>query len=272
MKLARIFLWIFAFLIFFIFPFSFIFYKFSLRPIPCLSFASEYQTCSADDKFCVVVAAHCENLDWIHERPHFPFAIYSHAKLNESSNLQIVPNVGNEATMYLTYIVENYENFPNIAVFVHGAGPFDAHINPPGIFWSRLDYLYSLRFENLSFYKAIPCCFECDKLTSTDACMRRPPYMPMERFSMRFFWYWIVGGQLKPPKNWPPLFNSFASFAVTRDRVHVYPKSLYRFLLTWIKTTWIESYFSGRYFEYSWATLFTKDQNYEEVSFFDRNS
>lgn len=58
----------------------------------------------------------------------YGFTTFAYQKLNSSLPNYISTNQGSEAGVYLRYIVDHYDNFPDVAVFIHGR-PEDHHKN-----------------------------------------------------------------------------------------------------------------------------------------------
>lgn len=69
----------------------------------------------------IVVAHYNENLNWLSCFDKNSIIVYSKGKSSEIDCIQkFLPNVGREAHTYLTYILENYDNFPDIIFFTQG--------------------------------------------------------------------------------------------------------------------------------------------------------
>lgn len=56
-----------------------------------------------------------KNLFWTNNLI-YPFSIIYRKNIPRETP----PNKGNEASSYLEYIIENYENLPDVSIFVHG--------------------------------------------------------------------------------------------------------------------------------------------------------
>ncbi len=66
----------------------------------------------------VILSSHWnEDLHWL-EKSIYPVIIYS--KNPDSPHYTGQKNIGNEATAYLKYIIDNYDNLPNYVAFIHG--------------------------------------------------------------------------------------------------------------------------------------------------------
>jgi hypothetical protein len=74
----------------------------------------------------IVVARYNKDLNWLEEIP-WNYLVYNKGENNLPDwikNVIKLPNVGREAHTYLTYIVDNYDNFPDFIIFVQD-DPFD---------------------------------------------------------------------------------------------------------------------------------------------------
>lgn len=55
-----------------------------------------------------------------HVQKMYGIQVFLYQKLNETEPNFISTNQGSEAGVYLRYIVDHYDNFPDVAVFIHG--------------------------------------------------------------------------------------------------------------------------------------------------------
>jgi hypothetical protein len=74
----------------------------------------------------VVVARYNENITWLNEI-NCEYVIYNKGNDNIDHNYKKLENIGREPHTYITYILENYNNLPDVVCFVQG-NPFD-HCN-----------------------------------------------------------------------------------------------------------------------------------------------
>lgn len=71
------------------------------------------------DKVVVVASRSQESTDWVKEDlPDWGHAIYI-VDSPSPTNLTVPVNKGNEAMVYLTYIIDNYHNLPLTMAFIH---------------------------------------------------------------------------------------------------------------------------------------------------------
>lgn len=63
-----------------------------------------------------IIISHCnENLD-LTKNLIYPYTTISRNNIAK----EVAPNKGNEASVYLEYIINNYENLLDICIFIHG--------------------------------------------------------------------------------------------------------------------------------------------------------
>lgn len=73
-------------------------------------------------KSLAIVSSHFnEDLNWLKQSP-WPVKVYTHAGGTKPaiSATKVLKNVGSEASAYLAYIVDNYDNLPDRVAFIHG--------------------------------------------------------------------------------------------------------------------------------------------------------
>jgi len=77
----------------------------------------------------------------------YNFSVFSYQKLDPSAPHYLGNNRGSETGVYLRYIVEHYDDFPDVAVFVH-AQPHEhqphwlemVHCISPNATWYNINY------------------------------------------------------------------------------------------------------------------------------------
>jgi hypothetical protein len=162
-------------------------------------------------------------------------------------------NKGHEVMTYLTYILEFYENLPDVSIFMH------SHRNA----WHNDDLL------NMDAVEMI-------KRLSSERVLRNG-YM-----NMRCHWSpgcpdWIHPAEVEPDNNkleqsmiadaWAELFPGkpipkvlaqpcCSQFALSRDRIQSIPKETYEHYRNWLLRSPIRDTMSGRIFEYIWQVVF----------------
>ena len=177
---------------------------------------------------------------------------------NPDPRLRFPKRKGNEAVVYLSYIIDNYDDLPWGAFFVHGHA--DSWHQEADI-GSLID---SLDREQLGKYGFIS--LRCEWLPSCPAEIR-----PKNRDAL--IWGsdpFRAGTEAAVGGNWKLLFPDAelpetmaspccAQFAVTRQMVWMHPKEEYERLRNWLLGSLLDNDLSGRVFEKLWAYIFTRE-------------
>lgn len=201
----------------------------------------------------VIAKTKDENVDWILEKmPQQQTAVY--IADDPTAPLHPPKNKGHEVMIYLSWIIENYDNLPDVSIFMH------AH----QLTWHNdelLEYNAHLVVSRLSRQR-----------------VWREGYV-----NMRCDWYpgcpdWMRPGeteanQFKPEevllaKSWSELFPldqvptvlaqpCCAQFALSRERIQAKPHAQYVWYRDWLFNTRLPDSLSGRIWEYMWQFVFT---------------
>ena len=204
-------------------------------------------------RMLVVPRMHDEEVDWIsHELPDLPSTVY----VADDPEAEFHPpkNKGHEVMIYLTYIIDHYDDLPDVMMFMHS-------------------HRWSWHNDDILDYDAV----EMIKRLSSER-VTREGYM-----NMRCHWDpgcpdWMHPGNLEEDmykqeesliaKAWSELFPldpvpqvlaqpCCAQFALSKERVLSIPKSRFVFYRTWLLRTPLSDYISGRVWEYMWQYIFT---------------
>lgn len=171
-----------------------------------------------------------------------------------AATLHVPKNKGREAMVYLTYLIDNYDHLPDIAIFMH------AHQNA----WHQ---------DSLLRYDAI----ETVNRLSTEAVLRegyrnlRCEWNPGCPAHIRPKDFKADTPNLEEPmmaRVWTELFPDVAipdviaqpccaQFALSKEKMLSIPKSRYEYYRDWILKTDIHDAITGRIFEYLWQYIFT---------------
>lgn len=94
-----------------------------------------------------IIARYLEDLTWLRSLPQSELIIYNKGPtLATYNNVIDLPNVGRESHTYLTYIVSNYSNLPNIMIFAQGR--INDHTPATPIVTSNADADYLIKLGN----------------------------------------------------------------------------------------------------------------------------
>jgi hypothetical protein len=210
-----------------------------------------------------------ENIDWMDEKlPDQAKAVY--VADDPKAPLHPPKNKGHEVMVYLTWIIDNYDNLPDVAMFMHA---------------------HQLTWHN-------------DELLGNDAArlvqrLSRQRVWREGYVNMRCSWYpgcpdWMHPGETEQndfkqeevllAKSWSELFPldevpsvlaqpCCAQFALSRERIQAKPYAQYVWYRDWLFNTRLPDSLSGRIWEYVWQFVFTGQHVYcpkEHICFCDQ--
>lgn len=217
----------------------------------------------------VVAKTKDENIDWMDEQlPDQPKAVY--VADDPKAPLHPPKNKGHEVMIYLTWIIDNYNNLPDVAIFMH------AH----QLTWHNDDLLANDAYHLISR-------------------LSRQRVWREGFVNMRCTWYpgcpdWMHPGETEKndfkqeevllAKSWSELFPldevpsvlaqpCCAQFALSRERIQAKPYAQYVWYRDWLFNTQLPDYLSGRIWEYVWQFVFTGQNVYcpkEHICFCDQ--
>ena len=179
-------------------------------------------------------------------------AIY--AMDDPSAPLHPVENKGNEVMAYLSYLIDSYDDLPDVAIFMH-SHRYAWHNN------LILNQDSSVMVRRLSpervtreGYMNLRCHWEpgCPEWMHPGEIERI--YEKQEEHILADSW-----AELFPQEQIPAVLAQpcCAQFAVSRDRIKSIPKQRFVWLRDWVLRTELSDFLSGRIFEYVWQYIFT---------------
>jgi hypothetical protein len=172
---------------------------------------------------------------------------------------------GNEANAYLTFIIDNYHDLPDITLFMHPHENWDTggwHIDNPGesnawyVQNLRLGFIQRRGYSNLRCMKDPGCAYFAFLREGRD--VEDEFHAP---YDFVFRENWPV---LFPGVPTPPVIASVccAQFAVSKARILERPRADYVRIWTWLMDTDIEDHYSGSLLEYTWQYIFGEEPDY----------
>ncbi|ORY19796.1 hypothetical protein BCR34DRAFT_620794 [Clohesyomyces aquaticus] len=203
-----------------------------------------------------------EHVGWISEElPGLQTAIYEVD--NPSADYLVPKNKGHEAMVYLTYIIDHYDQLPDTVIFIHSHrsawhNNFLLDLDTPtAIKRLRDDRVARLGYMNLRCHLD-PGCPNWIHLDRAEVDFDQHLKPEEQHFSFELFQAMFPGHRPPPVLSAP----CCAQFAVSEERIRDNPKSLYEHLRRWLLDTLLEDKDSGRIFEYMWQYIFTRNAEY----------
>lgn len=194
-----------------------------------------------------------DDVSWItKELPGTNAAIY--VANDPTAPLHPPRNRGHEVMIYLTYIIDHYDQLPDIIIFMHAHRwthhniEFFGHDSAEMIRRLNNDYVTQEGYVNMrcQWYPGCP-----KWLHPRDA---RETLAKQEQVVLSKSWH-----ELFPSDPLPEALGQAccAQFALSKERVLTIPLSRFVFYRDWILKTPLNDYVSGRIWEYLWQVLFT---------------
>lgn len=204
----------------------------------------------------IMARTRSENVTWLDQVDLGPSPPTRVIYVADDPSAQYHPpiNKGHEVMIYLTYILDFYDNLPDVNIFMHS-------------------HRYAWHNDDLLNFDA----GEMIKRLSTERVLREG-YMNLRCHWMPGCPEWIHPGQIEPDKEkleqsmiaeaWAELFPGkpipqilaqpcCSQFALSRERIQRISKDEYEHYRSWLQKSPIRDTMSGRIFEYIWQVIFT---------------
>ncbi|OCK80577.1 hypothetical protein K432DRAFT_392938 [Lepidopterella palustris CBS 459.81] len=204
----------------------------------------------------VVASQRTEDPSWLFTNfPDWEKNIY--AVDNQSAPLTVPQNKGRESMVYLTYIIDNYNNLPDNVLFIH-PNRYQWHNDDPdydGLPMLRhfqLPYLEKEGYVNIRCAWSLGCPAEIKPLEEEGE--HRAQVHAGGDYKQAFE---VLFPGIEVPKFVG--VSCCAQFAATRDKIRERPRKDYESYREWLLNTTLADSISGRILEYSWHMIFGKE-------------
>lgn len=195
----------------------------------------------------VVVAKYDEDVSWLKCLPDEVDVVVYQSK--DSASPHFVENLGNEASKYLSYIIDHYDELPDTVMFMQ-AGRQDWHDPAPkDVLLQKWEWGTAKdRGGVVSLPTNAPCLVEdVNQLPLHDdvknepvvaraledrECMDVEEHSPPQMDTVRKVWDDVFSEELGPlPQRW--ITHCCAQFEVSREAIQQHPAMFYQRLLSW---------------------------------------
>ncbi len=177
-----------------------------------------------------------KNIDWVYKIQNInKFFIYD--KENPENPYNIPVNKGNEASVFLKYIVDHYDDLADFTFFIHD----DEYA------WHHRGSIIQLFKEALMSNKLY---YNINEGCILGSIVTNPWYNEILEWYNTYIEKYIPMHIM--PKDWTPGFRGSAQFLVHKSLITKLPKQFYEDLYNWIITTDMENGKSGRFLEWTW--------------------
>ena len=185
----------------------------------------------------IVVSRYRKDVSWT-DRLNGINRIMIYEKEMPDAEYNIPVNKGNEASVYLKYIIDHYDNLTDFTFFTHDdeyawhhtgsiVDKFDEAVSSKQLYYNINDKCILGSITEHYWYQ--------DILEWYDTYIEK--YIPRKSL---------------PYEDWTVDYRGSAQFLVHRSLIRSLPREFYEGLYNWITTTHLGSNQSGRYLEWTW--------------------
>ncbi|NDA89946.1 MAG: DUF3431 domain-containing protein [Alphaproteobacteria bacterium] len=190
-----------------------------------------------------VVSRYKKNVDWVYKLRNInKFYIYDKEMPENEYNIPV--NKGNEASVYLKYIIDNYDNLSDFTFFIHDDEYAWHHSG------SIIDLLDEAVISNKLYYN----------INANSSGSMNTVFSHNTDFWVDGFLDWYnMHIEMYVPYNTLDLdkiYRTSAQFLVHKSLITKLPLEFYEKLYNWIITTDMISAKSGRFLEWTWHIFF----------------
>jgi hypothetical protein len=201
----------------------------------------------------IVVSRYKKNVNFVYRinnNQNINVLIYD--KENPDNPLNIPVNKGNEASVYLKYIIDFYDNLSDYTFFIHDDEYAWHHSG------SLIDKYKEAFASKKKYYNINDKCMNSTNGVLNE-CEKRQWLSDFLGWYKRFLHNYIPFNQL----DFETSYRNSAQFLVHKDTIRKLPKKLYIDLYNWIITTNLSNGQSGRYLEWTWHIMWETYPNLE---------
>jgi len=196
-----------------------------------------------ESKINIVISRYNKNIDFVYKinnNKNINVIIYDKEDSNSSYNVPV--NKGQEASSYLKYIVDYYDNLTDFTFFIHD-DEFAWHHSG-----SLIDKFDEAVKSNEKYYNVND---RCVWFSETDIAFRMC-YDDLLVWYNEYIEEYIPFSQVPNNKNFLDGYTGSAQFLIHKDLIRNLPKEFYKKLYDWITTTDIPNWKTSRFLEWTW--------------------
>lgn len=204
----------------------------------------------------LVVSHYTEDLSWLAHVDRNKYRIVVVSKTLPHATIFCPENVGDEASAYLNYIVQHYDNLPEFCVFIHGHQRSWHHVGDMNDLVNSLPLCTATGYHNFNARSGEPDdgFYVMFVEESGPGPHHQNEYQTWREISPRLFGG--IGG-FPVPENKRFRFRCCAQFMVHRDFIRRHSKSEWETLLRDLLSACRDRTSAGHCYEFSWCLLLT---------------
>ena len=190
----------------------------------------------------IVVSRYNKNVDFVYKinnNKNINVMIYDKENLNNPLNIPV--NKGNEASVYLKYIIDYYDNLTDYTFFIHDEEYSWHHSG------SIIDKFNEALMSNKMYYNINDKC-NWNKTNLIDG----DTYNKLLKWYNKYIEDYIPISKVPNNSDFIYGYLGSAQFLVHKDLIKNLPKEFYIKIYEWIITTDLPNALSGRFLEWTW--------------------
>jgi hypothetical protein len=184
-----------------------------------------------------VVSRYKKNTNWVYKLKNIN-KYYIYDKETPENEYNIPVNKGNEASVYLKYIIDHYDNLADFTFFTHDDEYAWHHVG------SIVDRYNEAVMSNQLYYNVNQRCI-------LGSIISNPWYNDILVWYNTYIEKYIPMSSL-PKQDWTQGYRGSAQFLVHKSLIKKLPLEFYENLYNWIITTDMTNDKSGRFLEWTW--------------------
>ena len=208
---------------------------------------------NTENKTNIVVSRYKKNVDFVYRinnNQNINVLIYD--KENPKNPLNVPVNKGNEASVFLKYIIDHYDNLTDYTFFIHDDEYAWHHSG------SLIDKYKEAIASKKKYYNINDKCMNSTNGVLKE-CQERGWLNGFLLWYKQFLHNYIPFNQI----DFETSYRNSAQFLVHKETIRKLPKQLYIDLYEWIINTNLPNSQSGRYLEWTWHILWDTYLNLE---------
>jgi len=190
-----------------------------------------------------VVSRYKKNVDWVYKLKNVKLYIYDKEVPENEYNIPV--NKGNEASVYLKYIIDNYDNLSDFTFFIHDEEYAWHHSG------SIIDLLDEAVVSNKLYYNINENCI--NSMNDVLICCNKNDWTnDFKNWYNTYIEMYVPFNSLDLAK----IYRNCAQFLVHKSLITKLPLEFYEKLYNWIISTDMANAESGRFLEWTWHIFF----------------
>lgn len=208
------------------------------------------------DDSVVIIARYKEDTNWVSKLNKFK-NVFIYEKENPDKEPYNVPkNKGSEASAYIKFIIDNYDNLPNHLVLLH-CHEFS---------WHHRDSIIDVLDESINTF------IEFKNINDPTKCYNMGDYQDWVNGDVGYYYQNLI----KPAVGDHTLYGNFtdkqpgcAQFIVHKDRILYHSLNFYKDIYNWILDIDVNFYNHGFYLEWTWELFWNRCLQNTPIKLYD---